>query len=146
MRSCYQITVLLSFASLHGSCLTPPAFPQSALYPLFFSPPPSIPSLFSPTCGKHYILSGGEGEQTSQADTESLSGRCSGAAGRQLGNCMAVTLSLALSLGPDAVWTKGGLVISEPQHPIADRLHPPTALDWTGPRLNGGEGDKGRPS
>lgn len=56
------------------------------------------------------------------------------------------SLSRSLSLGPDAVWTKGGLVISEPQHPIADRLHPPTALDWTGPRLNGGKGDKERPS
>lgn len=57
--------------------------------------------------------------------------------------CMAVTL--ALSPGPDAVWTKEGLVISEPQHPIADRLHPPTALVWTGPQLNEGEGDKESP-
>lgn len=53
-----------------------------------------------------------------------------------------VSLALSRSLGPDAVWTKGGLVISEPQHPIADRLHPPTALDWTRPWLNQAEGDK----
>lgn len=34
-----------------------------------------------------------------------------------------------LSLGPEAVWTNGGLVISEPQLPIADRLHPSSAME-----------------
>lgn len=75
---------LKSFSSLYHSLLTPSHFPTLFLT---IPPPPLHPLLFfSLTCGKHYILSGGEGEQTSQAETGSLLGRRRGVLGRLFGS------------------------------------------------------------
>lgn len=117
---------LPSFCSRRSLQSTQPYFSIVLLSPLSFplTPPTPIPSFFSLTCGKHYILSGGEGVQTSPAESESLSGRCRG----WTGGCWDLRGGDSAPRA-DSVWTKGGLVISEPQHLIADRLHPPR---WTG--------------
>lgn len=135
-RSLFQSAFLslLSFSSLYCSTLTRPHFFLAFLVPppLLLRPP--FPPLFSLTCGKHYILSGGEREraQTSQSETESFLGRPRGS-----GQCQGLYGgdSRSLSLRPHAVWIKkGGFVFfNAPQHPIAGRLHPPSALDWRTP-------------
>lgn len=54
-----------------------------------------------------------------------------------------------LFLGPEAVWTKGGLVISEPQLPQLTGFTPPPpfffAVERRRPELNKVQGDKGIP-
>lgn len=126
------ISICISFPSIFLlSSLTQPHFFLAFLVPppLLLRPP--FPPLFSLTCGKHYILSGGEREraQTSQSETESFLGRPRGG-----GQCQGLYGgdSRSLSLRPHAVWIKkrGVCFFNAPQHPIADRLHPPSALDW----------------
>lgn len=113
-RSLFQSAFLslLSFSSLYCSTLTRPHFFLAFLVPppLLLRPP--FPPLFSLTCGKHYILSGGEREraQTSQSETESFLGRPRGS-----GQCQGLYGgdSRSLSLRPHAVWIKkGGFVFS----------------------------------
>lgn len=125
---CFHLT-LPHFATLCNTPFTP-----------FFSTPPTVRSLFSLTCGKHYILSGGDWEQTSQAEAERLLGStggqwecCSGSAWCWL----PLFFPLYLPLTPfshyfSVVWTKEGVVIPQPEDLLADKHHSSTTLvKWT---------------
>ncbi|KAM7388124.1 hypothetical protein PAMP_024323 [Pampus punctatissimus] len=122
--------------------LTPPHFSTVLLPPLLSPPHPFTP----PTPIPFFFLSHVESIISCLVERESKHPRPTlrasrvgvGGCGEAVGICVVVTLSLST----DAVWTKGGLVISGPQHLIADRLHPPTLLGQTRPWLNEGEGDK----
>lgn len=114
--------------SLSVSCLHPPP-----LAPIF-SLAPSIPSLF-PSHVESIICCLVERESKHprlrlRASRVGVGGGAEVVGIVRGGGGGGDSLSPLLSLGPDTVWTKGGLVISEPQHPIVDRLLSPTALDW----------------
>lgn len=132
--------VLLSSSSLSSFQLTPPHFSTVLLSPPLPLPPPSplqppFPPLFFLSHVESIISCLVERESKHPRPTLRASRVGVGGGGEAVGICMVVTLSPS----PDAVWTKGGLVIAEPQHLIADRLHPPTLLDWMRPQLNEGE-------
>lgn len=89
----YQTKDALFISSLCCSCLTSPSFSQFSRLPSppFFCPLPSIPSLFSFTCGKHYILSG-ERESKHPRPTLRASGVGVGGGGEAVKICVALTL------------------------------------------------------